>query len=91
MRSKTINLSESEIEILISSLLFSSSVNVIIKSETQDCIKYIELAENLKKYKNNLELKDIQFIKEEKYEDEWSSRLYSNFKDSMEVITFNDI
>lgn len=91
MRSINIKFTQEELETLTSSLLFSSSVNVIMKMDSHDSLKYIELAEKLKTNCSKLELKDIQFIQEENYEDLWSHRLYENFKDNIEIVSLDQV
>ena len=88
----TVSLSESELEKIISALLFSSSVNVVYTNTDPSYHQSLkELAKNLKQNKPDIQLESVQFIKEENYEDLWSVDIYENFKDNMDVTTFENV
>jgi len=88
----TISLTENELEKIISALLFSSSVNVTIKdAEPQYWESLKDLAKSLKQHKPDIKLEHAQFIKEENYEDTWTVDIYENFKDNMDVTTFENV
>ncbi len=86
-----IELSEDELNSAISSLLFSCSVNVVSNTNMEFQSKLLELAKKLKQHNPNTKLTDVQFVKEEEYEDGLSVDLFNNFKDNIEVITFDHI
>jgi hypothetical protein len=88
----TISLTESELEKIISSLLFSSSVNVTFKNADPSYWESLKnLAKSLKDLNPEIKLEHAQFIKEENYEDPWTVDIYENFKDNLEVITFENV
>jgi hypothetical protein len=86
-----LSIKEEELELLVSSLLFSSSVNIVSNTEEAYQKQLIDLAVKLKNLKPDLNLKDIQFIEEENYEDKWSEEIFENFKENIEIINFEHI
>ena len=86
-----VTLKESELEEVISALLFSSSVNIISSTDTSYQRKLIDLAIKLKDLKPDIKIQNVQFIEEENYEDEWSQDILENFKDNIEVVNFEQI
>jgi len=45
----------------------------------------------LKSLKPEIKLEHAQFIKEDNYEDPWTVDIYENFKDNLEVTTFENV
>ena len=86
-----VTLKESELEEVISALLFSSSVNIISSTDTSYQRKLIDLAIKLKDLKPDIKIQNVQFIEEENYEDEWSQDILENFGDNIEVVNFEQI
>ena len=87
-----ISLSESELEKIISALLFSSSVNVVYTNTDPSYHQSLkELAKTLLQNKPDIRLESVQFIKEENYEDLWSVDIYESFKDNMDTTTFENV
>jgi len=84
-------LTPQELELLISSLLFSSSVNVVSNTQEAYQKQLIELAIKLKQSLPDIQLNHIQFIEEEDYEDQWSSDILEHFKENLETINFDKI
>lgn len=88
----TISLTEDELQKIISALLFSSSVNVVYRNSDPSYSESLkDLAKNLKQHKPDIKLEHAEFIKEENYEDLWSVDIYENFKDNMNVTTFENV
>jgi hypothetical protein len=85
------SLTENELNLIISSLLFSSSVNVISNTQEMYQRSLIDLAIKLKEYKPSIKLENLQFIEEENYEDQWSSDILKNFKDNIEIVNFDQV
>ncbi len=85
-------LSNHEVETVVSALLFTSSVNVVANN-TDPLFQQslIETAKRLKQECPDLKLKNVQFIKEDNYEDQYTVDIYENFKDTLEVTTFKGI
>ena len=86
-----VTLKESELEEVISALLFSSSVNIISSTDTSYQRKLIDLAIKLKDLKPDIKIQNVQFIEEQNYEDEWSQDILENFGDNIEVVNFEQI
>lgn len=84
-------LKEKELEIIISALLFSSSVNVISNTDTSYQRKLVDLAIKLKELSPEIKLQNVQFIEEENYEDEWSEDILQQFENNMETVNFEQI
>lgn len=86
-----LSLTKKELDLVISSLLFSSSVNVVSNTQEEYQKSLIDLAIKLKESAPDLHLKNIQFIEEENYEDQWSKDILKNFKDNIEIINFEQV
>jgi len=86
-----LSLTKKELDLVISSLLFSSSVNVVSNTQEEYQKSLVELAIKLKESSPDLQLKNIQFIEEENYEDQWSKDILTNFKDNIEVVNFDQV
>ena len=86
-----IPLKEEDLELIISSLLFSSSVNIVSNTQESYQKSLVDLAIKLKAYKPDLNLKDIQFIEEENYEDQWSKEIFENFKENFETVDLDRV
>ena len=86
-----VTLKESELEEVISALLFSSSVNIISSTDTSYQRKLIDLAIKLKDLKPDIKIQNVQFIEEQNYQDEWSQDILENFGDNIEVVNFEQI
>ena len=86
-----VTLKESELEEVISALLFSSSVNIISSTDASYQRKLIDLAIKLKDLKPDIKIQNVQFIEEENYEDEWSQDILENFENNIEVVNFEQI
>lgn len=86
-----INLTERELNTAISSLLFSCSVNIVSSTDSEFQNELLTLAKVLKQHCPEIKLENIQFIQEEDYEDSVSKELYENFKNNVEVTTFEHV
>ena len=89
----TINvaLTEKELSTAISGLLFSCSVNVVSNTNKDFQQELFELAKKLKTNCENVKLENVQFLKEENYEDETSESILETFKENIQMITFEEI
>lgn len=86
-----VNLNERELQTAISSLLFSCSVNVVSNTNLEYQKELLQLAVSLKELKPDIRLTDIQFVKEENYEDETSSHILDIFRDNISITTFEHV
>lgn len=91
MSNVNITLTEKELETAISGLLFSCSVNVVSNTNKDFQLELLDLAMKLKDIKPDVKLENVQFLKEENYEDETSEGIIETFKNNIEVITFEQI
>lgn len=91
MSNVNINLTEKELEIAISGLLFSCSVNVVSNTTKEYQLELLDLAKKLKDIKPDIKLENVQFLKEENYEDETSEGILETFKNNIKVIAFEQI
>jgi cyclopropane fatty-acyl-phospholipid synthase-like methyltransferase len=93
MPKETLNiaLTESELKTVISGLLFSCSVNVTSNTNEEYQRELLEVAKKLKNYKTDIKLDDIQFLKEDNYEDVISVELFHEFQNNLEVTSFEHI
>jgi len=91
MSNINITLTEKELETAISGLLFSCSVNVVSNTSSEYQTELFDLAKKLKENKPDIKLSNIQFLKEENYEDETSESILQAFENNIETITFDEI
>lgn len=91
MRSFNINLTVSELESIISALLFASSVNIVSEANKDYPKQLIDVAKKLKTYYPEITLENIQFIEEENYEEEWTSDVLANFRKNLTITNFDNV
>jgi hypothetical protein len=87
----TLTLTEKQLETIISGLLFSCSVNVVSNTNAEYQKELFDLAKELKKVNPNIKLTDVQFLKEEYYEDCLSPELFEEFGTNMEILSFDQV
>jgi len=87
----TINLTEKQLATIISGLLFSCSVNIVSTTNEEYQKELFNLAKDLKQVSPEIKLDDIQFLKEDNYEDSLSLDVLREFIDNLEIISFNQI
>ena len=92
MAKETLNitLTEDNLASIISALLFSCSVNVTSNTDEEYQQELFAVAKELKKVKPNIKLDNIQFLKEDDYEDSISAELLEEFKNNLEVSSFDN-
>jgi len=86
-----ITLTEKELSTAISGLLFSCSLNVVSNTNKDFQQELFELAKKLKDNCAEVKLDNVQFLKEENYEDETSELILETFKSNIQTITFEEI
>lgn len=93
MSKNTINISltDEDFSTVISALLFSCSVNVVSNTSQEYQQKLFDLAKRLKAYKPDVKITDIQFLREENYEDITTEEVLKEFETNLDVITFENI
>lgn len=91
MSNVNITLTEKELETAISGLLFSCSVNVVSNTDKEFQTELLNLAKKLQQLNPEVKLGNIQFLKEENYEDETSEQILRDFEENIETITFEQI
>lgn len=87
----TLTLTERQLATIVSGLLFSCSVNVVSNTNEEYQHELFQLAQTIKSAYPAIKLEDIQFIKEDNYEDELSPLVYLEFGDNMELLTFEQV
>lgn len=86
-----IKLNPKDINYLIESLLFASSVSVGADWKEDSYENMITLAKQLKNtLSSQLKLEHVNFFKEEYYEDSWSEEILKEFGDQLEIISLED-
>ena len=91
MKKLQIEFTNEELERVISALLFTSSVSIIGSVDEVRQQQLVELAQKLKTNDPKIKLKFIEFIKEEEYEDLCSEKIYEEFKNNLNVVTFENV
>jgi hypothetical protein len=87
----TLTLTERQLATIVSGLLFSCSVNVVSNTNEEYQHELFQLAQTIKSAYPAIQLTDVQFLKEDNYEDELSSLVYAEFGDNMELLTFEQV
>ena len=91
MSTTNVSLTNEELEIAISGLLFSCSVNIVSETNSEYQYKLLSLAKKLKEVKPDIKLDSINFLKEDSYEDETSAEILETFKNNIEITTFEHV
>ena len=86
-----ISLTDEDFYTVLSALLFSCSVNIVWNTSQEYQQKLFELAKRLKVYKPDVKITDIQFLREENYEDVTTQELLKEFEQNLEIISFENI
>jgi hypothetical protein len=87
----TLTLTEKQLATIVSGLLFSCSVNVVSNTNEEYQRELFELAKTIKTGYPAIKLPDIQFLKEDYYEDDLSPLVYDEFGTNMELLTFDEV
>ena len=87
----TLTLTERQLATIVSGLLFSCSVNVVSNTNEEYQRELFELAKVLKSGYSSIKLSDVQFLKEDYYEDDLSSLVFDEFGSNMEILTFDQV
>ena len=84
--SVNLTLTEQQVNLIIESLLFSSSVNIGAEWNETDLTSMIDTAKSLKEFSTNIELDKLVFYKEDNYEDKWTKDLLKYFKKNLKTL-----
>ena len=87
----TLTLSERQLATIVSGLLFSCSVNVVSNTNEEYQRELFELAKTIKSAYPSIKLDDVQFLKEDNYEDELSPLVFEEFGNNMQLLTFDQV
>lgn len=87
----TLNLTEKQLETIISGLLFSCSVNVVSNTNEEYQRELFSLAKELKVNFPTIKLNDIQFLQEDNYEDSLSPEVFQEFGSNMVILGFEQV
>lgn len=86
----SLELDVNETNHIIESLLFASSVSVGADWKKEDCEKMLEIARNLKNtLGDEMKLDNINFFKEDYYEDSCSENILNEFGNHFEIISLD--
>lgn len=91
MNNTQVELTPEELEVVVSALLFTSSVSVIGTIDEERQQQLINLAKKLKNNDPSMKLKFVEFLKEEEYEDSCSHQIYEEFKNNIDVVSFSEV
>ena len=87
-----LTLTPQEINQIIESLLFASSVSIGADWHKEDCESMLKIALYLKEQVgNDLNLENINFYQEEDYEDSCSPQILEEFGSKMEIYSLENI
>jgi hypothetical protein len=87
----TLTLTERQLATIVSGLLFSCSVNVVSNTNEEYQRELFELAKTIKSAYPDIKLEDVQFLKEDNYEDDLSPLVFDEFGTNMELLTFEQV
>ena len=87
----TIEMTEKQLATVISGLLFSCSVNVVSSTNEEYQRELFNLACLLKSIKPDIQLSDVQFLKEDHYEDSLSADVIKQFETNIELIKIDEL
>jgi hypothetical protein len=87
----TLTLTERQLATIVSGLLFSCSVNVVSNTNEEYQQELFLLAQTIKSAYPTIKLTDVQFLKEDNYEDALSPLVYEEFGSNMELLTFEEV
>jgi hypothetical protein len=87
----TLTLTERQLATIVSGLLFSCSVNVVSNTNEEYQRELFELAKTIKSAYPDIKLNDVQFLKEDNYEDDLSPLVFDEFGSNMELLTFDEV
>lgn len=87
----TLKLTEKQLETIISGLLFSCSVNVVSNTNEEYQRELFQLAKDLKAVNPEIKLEDVQFLKEDNYEDSLSAEVFEEFGSNMTILSFDQV
>lgn len=87
----TLTLTERQLATIVSGLLFSCSVNVVSNTNEEYQQELFALALVIKSAYPGIKLTDVQFLKEDNYEDDLSPLVYEEFGSNMELLTFDQV
>ena len=87
----TLTLTEKQLATIVSGLLFSCSVNVVSNTNEEYQRELFDLAKTIKSGYPAIRLDDVQFLKEDFYEDELSPLVYDEFGTNMDLLTFDEV
>ena len=86
-----LTLTEKQLSTIVSGLLFSCSVNVVSNTNEEYARDLFDLAKLIKSAMPELKLEDVQFLKEENYEDSISQEVLSEFGSNMTILSFEEV
>jgi hypothetical protein len=91
MKHINLTLNETEYKAVLSSLLFSCSVNVVSETSEEFQRTIFECAKKLRKQNPDVFLDQIQFIVEADYEDQCSTEILNEFNNNLKTVSLDNV
>jgi hypothetical protein len=88
---RMVKLSKHELNLIVESLLFSSSVNVGADWKEEDYNTMIELASKIETDLTDTEVNNLTFFVEQNYEDKWTVKILDTFKNKIKQLELSKI
>lgn len=91
MKNFVLELNEDEYKAVLSSLLFTSSVNFVLNNSDGFQNNTVNTLKKVKQMYPECMLDDVEYIKDEAFEDELSEELFNMFKDNVNVVSLEAV
>ena len=88
---RMVALSKRELNLIVESLLFASSVSVGADWKEEDYNDMINIASSIETNLTDTDVKNLTFFVEENYEDNWSVQILNTFKDKIKQVELGKI
>jgi outer membrane receptor for ferrienterochelin and colicin len=88
---RKIALSKHELNLIVESLLFASSVNVGADWKEEDFNDMISIASRIETDVTDTDVKNLTFFVEENYEDKWSVKILDIFKNKIKQLELSKV
>ncbi len=91
MKSFVLELNEEEYKVVLSSLLFTSSVNFVLNNSDGFQNNAVNTLKKVKQMYPECKLEDVEYIQDEVFEDELSEDLFNLFKNNVNVVSLEGV
>jgi outer membrane receptor for ferrienterochelin and colicin len=83
---RMVALSKRELNLIVESLLFASSVSIGAEWKEEDYNDMVKIASSIENNLTDTDIKNLTFFIEENYEDNWSVQILNTFKDKIKKL-----